>query len=196
MARGTPVSGPDLGLELAGATPTPVEVDYPHRWLRWIAPALRRVTLADGRTAQVALVIQGAAGRVLLAERPRQRLFALPTGGVQPGETIAAAAQREAAEETGLTVELTACPAVIRHWVGGRLVLCSYVVLLRSVGDVHQVPQGNEATSFGEARPDELLDLAGRWQRVREPLFGSLYGQLQAQLLTTASQILRGEHVP
>ncbi|MBU1878688.1 MAG: hypothetical protein KJ734_07040, partial [Chloroflexi bacterium] len=91
---------------------------------------------------------------------------------------------------------LTACPAVIRHWVGGHLVLASYVVLLRSGGDAHPVPQGHEATSFGEARPDELLELAGRWQRVREPLFGSLYGQLQAQLLITASQILRGEHGP
>ena len=53
-------------------------------------------------------VVRDAAGRVLLVRRARAPAvgrWSLPGGRVEPGETAAAAAVREVAEETGLRVE-------------------------------------------------------------------------------------------
>ena len=46
-------------------------------------------------------------GRILLLRRKDNELWALPGGVMQPGETIAAAAVREAKEETNIDVEVT-----------------------------------------------------------------------------------------
>jgi ADP-ribose pyrophosphatase YjhB (NUDIX family) len=46
-------------------------------------------------------------GRILLIERADFQVWALPGGGVDPGESVAAAAIREVEEETGLLVHLT-----------------------------------------------------------------------------------------
>ncbi len=54
-------------------------------------------------------VIRDRAGRLLLVRRGREPgagRWSLPGGRVEPGETPAAAAAREVAEETGLAVEI------------------------------------------------------------------------------------------
>ena len=54
-------------------------------------------------------VITDAAGRVLLVLRghePQSGRWSIPGGHVEPGETPAEAAAREALEETGLTVRI------------------------------------------------------------------------------------------
>src|SRR5699024_1443315 len=54
-------------------------------------------------------VITDAQGRVLLALRgtePERGCWSVPGGSVEPGETLAEAAAREAFEETGLLVEI------------------------------------------------------------------------------------------
>jgi ADP-ribose pyrophosphatase YjhB (NUDIX family) len=48
-------------------------------------------------------------GRVLIVQRakpPAERLWSLPGGHVEPGETARAAAQRELGEETGIAADL------------------------------------------------------------------------------------------
>lgn len=52
--------------------------------------------------------------------------YVLPGGGVEDGETIEAAAVREAHEELGVHVELTGLLAEVRFMKGGRLSLQSY----------------------------------------------------------------------
>jgi 8-oxo-dGTP diphosphatase len=57
----------------------------------------------------VALIIEYLGGKIVLVKRgkePYRGLWALPGGGIEPGETNEEAALREAKEETGLTVEL------------------------------------------------------------------------------------------
>jgi 8-oxo-dGTP pyrophosphatase MutT (NUDIX family) len=57
------------------------------------------------------------AGRLALIERHRagQHYFAVPGGGVEHGETVAEAAQREAEEELGVPVQLGALRVSINH---------------------------------------------------------------------------------
>jgi HAD superfamily hydrolase (TIGR01450 family) len=54
--------------------------------------------------AGVAAVVLDGAGRVLLARRADNGLWGLPSGHVEPGETVTAALEREVREETGLEV--------------------------------------------------------------------------------------------
>jgi ADP-ribose pyrophosphatase YjhB (NUDIX family) len=53
------------------------------------------------------VVVFDQVGRILLERRKDSELWALPGGAMQPGETIAAAAVREAREETHIDVEIT-----------------------------------------------------------------------------------------
>jgi 8-oxo-dGTP diphosphatase len=55
----------------------------------------------------VDVVIETAGGIVLVRRRNPPHGWALPGGFVDPGESVATAARREAKEETGLDVELT-----------------------------------------------------------------------------------------
>lgn len=61
--------------------------------------------------------------RVLLTKREDFAVWCLPGGGVDAGESIAAAAVREAREETGLVVELSGLIGVYSrpHWNRGGL---------------------------------------------------------------------------
>jgi 8-oxo-dGTP diphosphatase len=56
----------------------------------------------------VDVIIELDGGRIVVIERKHEPLgWALPGGFVDEGETLAAAARREAKEETGLDVEIT-----------------------------------------------------------------------------------------
>lgn len=60
-------------------------------------------------TVAVGVVARDPDGRLLMIRRghpPAEGTWSLPGGRVEPGETLAAAATREVAEETGLTVRV------------------------------------------------------------------------------------------
>lgn len=64
-------------------------------------------TVSDGRTrvcVGVAVVVRDQRGWILLERRRNCGLWGLPAGRIEPGESVADAAVREAYEETGLTV--------------------------------------------------------------------------------------------
>jgi 8-oxo-dGTP pyrophosphatase MutT (NUDIX family) len=58
------------------------------------------------RAAASAVVLDPARARVLLQRRSDNGRWGLPGGGVEPGETLAAACLREVREETGYEVEI------------------------------------------------------------------------------------------
>lgn len=63
--------------------------------------------LANSLVPSTTAAIRDDAGRLLLIHKVDNDLWALPGGGMEIGESIAEAAVREVAEETGLTVEVT-----------------------------------------------------------------------------------------
>jgi putative (di)nucleoside polyphosphate hydrolase len=72
--------------------------------------------------ANVGLAVLDAAGRVLLLRRAdHPEAWQLPQGGLEPGETPAAAAWRELAEETGLSKADVELETVMDHWLGYEL---------------------------------------------------------------------------
>jgi len=62
---------------------------------------------ANSLVPSTTAAVRDDAGRLLLIHKIDNDFWALPGGGMEIGESIANAAVREVAEETGLTVELT-----------------------------------------------------------------------------------------
>ncbi len=59
------------------------------------------------RKPSASVLVRDDTGRVLLLQRPDNRLWTIPTGAVKRGETVPEAAVRECREETGVQVEIT-----------------------------------------------------------------------------------------
>jgi 8-oxo-dGTP diphosphatase len=69
----------------------------------------------DGKERAGVVIVRG--GRIALIERHRagQHYYAVPGGGIEKGETVAEAAQREAEEELGVAVKLGRLRVSINH---------------------------------------------------------------------------------
>lgn len=61
---------------------------------------------ANSLVPAATVFVQDEAGRVLLVQRSDNGLWALPGGGMEIGETLAGAAEREVLEETGYRVRV------------------------------------------------------------------------------------------
>ncbi len=70
---------------------------------RWESPGFQ---WPDRVEPGVAAVVLDGSGRVLLARRADNGLWGLPSGHVEPGETVGEAVTREVREETGLEVRV------------------------------------------------------------------------------------------
>ena len=80
------------------------------------------------RKTSASVFVQDEDGRVLLLQRTDNHLWTIPTGAVEPGESVGAAAVRECQEETGLDIEVVGLVGVfstpdhvIAYWHGDRL---------------------------------------------------------------------------
>ncbi len=92
-------------------------------------------------------------GRLLLIKRgnePGKGLWAVPGGKVRIGETLEAAAQREAYEETGLDVDIGDVA-----WVGEHLTDTHHIVLI----DFYATATGGVLAASDDADAVEWVEL-------------------------------------
>lgn len=152
----------DFGVELAGLAG------------RWGTP-LRVIAELDDvafdpvrdptRTGEVLMVVRRPNGRLLLSIKtfyPRTG-WRLPTGGIQPGESIEAALVREIDEETGLEHVIERFLAVIEYRAAGRTrpVFHTFCFLVGETGGTLAAKDVAERIeAFREVEPDELLTVA------------------------------------
>ncbi|WP_127090588.1 NUDIX hydrolase [Aquabacter cavernae] len=105
-------------------------------------------------------------GRVLLARRgfaPGLGLWSLPGGRVEPGETLAEAAEREVMEEVSVRAQVLGVAAAldfIGHDEAGVLTSHFVVVAHAALWQAGEPQPGPEATEVGWFRPDEVAGLA------------------------------------
>lgn len=112
----------------------------------------------------VCAVVEDAAGRVLVAQRPAHKHLALkwefPGGKVEPGEGPAAALQRELREELGCDVEITgALPRVVHDY--GTVVI-EMIPFICRLAPASPAPHPHEHVALRWHSPADLnsLDLA------------------------------------
>jgi ADP-ribose pyrophosphatase YjhB (NUDIX family) len=123
-------------------------------------------------------------GQILLIKREDFEVWGLPGGHVDPGESVAQAAVREAWEETGLEVELTKLVGVYSA-LGGR-VEGNHVVLFRAqpVGGILR-PDESEVIELNYFDPAHLPEPLIWWhhQRILDAMNGVGGGVAWAQKL-------------
>ncbi|MCP2164424.1 NUDIX hydrolase [Goodfellowiella coeruleoviolacea] len=115
------------------------------------------------RTA-VSAVVRDQAGRVLMIRRTDNNRYAIPGGGMEPGETVTGAVVREVGEETGINVEVTGFIGIYsnpRHVIefsdGEVRQEFSLCFAARPIGG--QVRTSDESSEVDWVEPDQLAEL-------------------------------------
>jgi 8-oxo-dGTP pyrophosphatase MutT (NUDIX family) len=111
----------------------------------------------------VAAIIRDAEGRILVLQQKHDRTWSLPAGAVEPGESPAQAAMREALEETGLRVRPVRLAGVVggetcrvRYGNGDQVEYVVTVFECEVVGG-ELLPESDETRGFAYVGVDELL---------------------------------------
>jgi len=123
-------------------------------------------------------------GRVLLTKRKDNGQWCLPSGGVEPGESVAEACEREVLEETGLSVRVKRLVGVYSH--PDQLIVYAdgakfQIIALHFEGEVIGGELGltDETSDFGYFALNEIegLEMLGRH---KERIVDTLAGQDEA----------------
>jgi ADP-ribose pyrophosphatase YjhB (NUDIX family) len=109
---------------------------------------------------------------ILLIQREDFRVWGLPGGDIDPGESLAQAAVREVREETGLTVILTRLVGLYAL-VGAEQSVITTVFTARPAGGVLS-PDPREVSDIGWFTPESLPADLMWWhrQRIQDALAG------------------------
>jgi 8-oxo-dGTP pyrophosphatase MutT (NUDIX family) len=116
------------------------------------------------------------AGRVLMVKHSDRRLWVLPGGSIDPGETPADAVVRETWEETNLRAEITALIGVfsgpeflVKYENGDEVIYVMSVFECRVVGGKPK-PDGEETLEVRYFTQDETINLpVPAWARIVLP---------------------------
>jgi 8-oxo-dGTP pyrophosphatase MutT (NUDIX family) len=123
-------------------------------------------------------------GRVLLTKRQDNGQWCLPSGGVEPGESVAEACEREVLEETGLSVRVKRFVGVYSH--PDQLTVYSetdkfQIIALHFEAEVigGELGLSDETSDFGYFTMEEIegLEMLGRH---KERIMDTLTNQKEA----------------
>jgi 8-oxo-dGTP pyrophosphatase MutT (NUDIX family) len=115
-----------------------------------------------------AAIFDGA-GRVLLTKRQDNGQWCLPSGGAEPGESVAEACEREVLEETGLQVRVTRLVGVYSHpdqlvvyADGGKFQIVALHFEAEIIGG--ELGLSDETSDYGYFKLEEIdtLEMLGR----------------------------------
>jgi len=120
-------------------------------------------------------------GKVLLTKREDFEVWCLPGGQIDPGESMAEAAVREAREETGLDVELTRLVCLSSR-TGGESDVHMPIFAASVIGGSLSL-QVDEVIDIGYFSADELPADLMPWHR--QPMLDALNGLSGAVYATT-----------
>jgi len=119
---------------------------------------------ANSIVPSVTAVVTNDVGELLLVHKTDNGLWALPGGGMDPGESIAQAAVRETKEETGMDIEVTGVVGlytnpnhVIAYDDGEVRQQCSVCFTTRLVGG--QLATSSETSEVGFVALERLDEL-------------------------------------
>ncbi len=138
---------------------------------------LLRVVEMDGnsylqqgsRREEVCMVIRRPSGRLLLMKRliyPRDA-YRLPTGGIEPGEGILEALQREILEETGLTTEVSAFLGAVHYRLAALPRFTTYAWLAEERGGtLGALDEAEQVEGFREIEVADLPRVADYLQNL------------------------------
>jgi 8-oxo-dGTP pyrophosphatase MutT (NUDIX family) len=122
--------------------------------------------VANSLVVAVAVVVRDNEGRLLMIQRSDNRLWALPGGAQDIGETTREAAIREVQEETGISVEITGISGIYsdpRHVIaydnGEVRQEFSIVFNGRLTGDDRTVRKSEESTEVAWIDPADVPNL-------------------------------------
>lgn len=140
--------------------------------------------LKKDRRAEAALLFPRPGGRLVLISKPQypDRVFRLPTGGIGPDEEVIAAAEREAVEETGLSVPLQRVLGVV-DWTlchrGEERRFASYLCLFPETRGRLEATDPNEMiNAYREIPLESLGEIAAKLEEA--PLGWKSWGQQRA----------------
>jgi 8-oxo-dGTP pyrophosphatase MutT (NUDIX family) len=113
------------------------------------------------RTAEVCLVLRRSGQTYLTMTKDfyPAGVYRLPTGGIEPGETILQALERESLEETGLVVGVKGYLAHISYQHDGGL-FHTHCFLLEATGEAHSQDPHERISGFSSATARQLLQIA------------------------------------
>jgi 8-oxo-dGTP pyrophosphatase MutT (NUDIX family) len=147
---------------------------------RTLEPLIRRVfhlywRFSRGMTLGVRALVIDPDGRIFLVKHSYVSGWHLPGGGVEPGETMLVALERELLEEGN--IELTASPALHGLFFNGRVSDRDHVAVFVVRGFRQSAPPkpGHEIIAHGFFAPDALPDDTSGATRARiaEALLGA-----------------------
>ncbi|MHB1293715.1 MAG: NUDIX hydrolase [Anaerolineae bacterium] len=156
-----------------------------------------RRRLGRKRAAEVVMVVRRKNGRYLVHTKGfyPQGVYRLLTGGIEPGEDLLKAVQRETREETGLEVSTERFLAVLHNrFVCGdeAVTFTSYLFLLQELDGVLGSHDDKESiTGFREVDRTGLLALADALEAL-EPDWAD-WGRFRATAHRLAAELLADE---
>ncbi len=123
-----------------------------------------------------AFILDGSGEKVLLTKRADNGQWCMPSGGVDPGETVEETIVREVFEETGLRVRVTRLVGVysyphglVEYPDGNKAQIIALSFAAQVTGG--ELGLSDETTAFGYFSPDEMIQmdmLPGHFERIQD----------------------------